>query len=67
MKENYKTIKCFVECETFVVYWVNIEKQWWDRTTDESTLLTCLLIVNDNTRRQPARKRYKFIGNEIKL
>ena len=67
MKENYKTIKCFVECETFVVYWVNIEKQWWDRTTDESTLLTCLLIVNDNIRRQPARKRYKFIGNEIKL
>ena len=66
MKENYKTIKCFVECETFVVYWVNIEKQW-DRTTDESTLLTCLLIVNDNIRRQPARKRYKFIGNEIKL
>ena len=24
-------------------------------------------IVNDNIRRQPARKRYKFIGNEIKL
>ena len=49
MKENYKTIKCFVECETFVVYWVNIEKQWWDRTTDESTLLTCLLIQKDTS------------------
>ena len=24
-------------------------------------------IVNDNIGRQPARKRYKFIGNEITL
>ena len=39
----------------------------WKTIKDEITLLTCLLIVNDNIRRQPARKRYKFIGNEIKL
>ena len=67
MKENYKTIKCFVECETlWFIEWTLKNNKRWDRTTDESTLLTCLLIVNDNIRRQPARKRYKFIGNEIK-
>lgn len=49
------------------IEWTLKNNKRWDRTTDESTLLTCLLIVNDNTRRQPARKRYKFIGNEIKL
>ena len=60
MKENYKTL-----CRMW--NFCGLLSEHWKTIKDETTLLTCLLIVNDNTKRQPARKRYKFIGNEIKL